>query len=368
MPNTQPADSETRAQRLKEVGDFTASIAHDFNSILQVIVMGVPLLRARISPMDERVLDRMESAGKRGTEMIGQLLEFVRGGSEVTYKQVSVEYLVREIGALMRTTFPASIEVQTRVGPGTMDVHCDPTQIMQVLDNLVCNAREAMPEGGTLSLRAQNMTQAAGMIGPSVEFSVSDTGVGIADAALPHVWEPFWTSRPHSGGTGLGLPTVRRIVEAHHGAVTVKTGKDGTTFSFYLPAGLPAAVAPKPEPAPNGNGHLIMLVDDDAGVRELMTLSLESLGYRVLSAGNGLEALAAFKAGEKVDLIISDLSMPICDGEMLVKALRAQGFTTPAIFLSGYSSPTPSGVDAVAILRKPVTREVLLTKIKEALK
>jgi two-component system cell cycle sensor histidine kinase/response regulator CckA len=360
-------DSANRTHRLEQVGDFTASIAHDFNGILQIFVMGVPLLRARIDPMDERVLDQMDSAAKRGSEMIGQLLAFVRGSNGVTFKRITAEYLLSEIGALIRTTFPASIRLDSLVVPGTVEVHCDATQILQVLDNLVRNARDAMPKGGTITLRAQNIARAASMTGPCVEFVVADTGVGIPDDALAHMWEPFWTSKPRNHGTGLGLPTVRRIIDAHHGAITVKSSRAGSTFSFCLPVEVVPSSPTKLEVPVTSSGQTILLVDDDVGLRELTQILLEESGYRVLGANNGLEALAQFRAGSTIDLLLSDLSMPIMDGEMLVKALRTHGFKAPTIFLSGYSSPTPSGVDPFVILRKPVTRETLLAKIKEAL-
>lgn len=362
-----------KTQRLELLGDLAAGIVHDMNGVLQIFTMGIEALRTRINPMDEKILDLMDGASKRGGEMTAQILKFARGSNGTTFKSVTPQYLIGEVGAIMRRTFPPNIRTTVEAQIGTMSVRCDSTQIIQVLQNLANNARDAMPDGGELKVRAQNITQTDVLLGPCVMFSVSDTGDGIPPDSLERVWEPFFTTKPHGQGTGLGLPTVKRIIENHHGAITVESESGrGTTFRFYLPMAAPWISAnPDPEgigSAIDGSGRIVLLVDDDRTIRELTQLILEGANYRVLPAANGVEALNYFRTAQQPDVLLTDLSMPIMDGVELVQALRAQGFGVPVVLLSGYDSPEiVGGTPGCQVLRKPISRETLLAALHKAL-
>lgn len=362
-------DQLMKTQRLEVLGDLAAGIVHDMNGVLQIFTMGIEALRTRINPMDEHILDLMAGASKRGGEMTAQILAFARGSNGTAFENVAAQYLIGEVGAIMRRTFPANIRASSVTEPGTMAVRCDSTQIIQVLQNLANNARDAMPGGGELKITAQNVAQSESIPGPCVMFSVSDTGDGIPPEALHRIWEPFFTTKPIGKGTGLGLSTVKRIVENHHGDIAVQTevGR-GTTFTVYLPIAMRAPEAATAiDSAVDGGGRTILLVDDDRTIRELTQLILEGAHYRVIAAANGPEALEAFK-GQQIDLLLTDLSMPIMDGVELAQALRAQGFGVPIVFLSGYDSPEIVGsTPGCEVLRKPVSRERLLAALQQAL-
>lgn len=366
--NRRLARESLRDQRLEILGNLATGIVHDVNGILQVFTMGVPLLREDGGRSNARILDQMESAANRGAELTAQILTFARGKNGNAFKSISVPYLLGEIGGLVKATFPANIQVDIKTAIGTSPVLCDAVQIAQVLQNLAINARDAMmPEGGTLRIHAQNVSRVEPLIGPRVEISVEDTGHGIPDNVLPNIFMPFFSTKPPGSGTGLGLATVKRIVEAHHGMIDVRTGPGGTTFNVYLPVALPWISAPDKSPDGDEGSKTILLVDDDVTLREFTQLLLESAGYRILTAGNGVEALKLFRTVEKIDLLLTDRSMPLMDGAALVKKLRAEGTRTPVLMLSGYDSPALDDVEASVTLRKPVSRETLLKTIKDAL-
>jgi len=355
-----------RDQRIELLGNLSAGIVHDFNGILQVFTMGIPLLRSNIIPADEKILDQMESASKRGAELTSQILTFARGSNGTAFKQVAVTYLLGEVGSLIRATFPANIRVHIKTEIGTSTVRGDATQLLQVIQNLSVNAKDSMmPRGGELRIHAQNVHRVEGMPGSCVHLSVSDSGSGIPDDVLAKIFTPFFTTKPPGMGSGLGLSTVRRIVEAHNGILNVQTKVgEGTTFNVFLPISLTNAEVQSESDV--GQGKTIVVADDDATIREFTQLLIESAGYHVLSACHGVEALSLFRTGKEIHALVTDQSMPILDGNQLVEKLRADGIKIPVIMLSGYDS-TPSSVEVSATLRKPVTRERLLATLKDVL-
>ena len=358
-----------RDQRLELLGQLSAGLVHDFNGILAVLMMGVEHLRQRIVPQDAKVLDTMLSATKRGGEMTGQFLAFARGTNGAAFKNVAPEYLLGEVRTLVKATFPANIRVEIETAIGTSHIRGDATQLAQVLANLATNARDAMtPQGGVLKIAAQNVSRVNGMQGPCVVISVADTGTGIPDEALPHIWEPFFSTKAPGHGTGLGLPTVKSIVEAHHGTIDMITGKEGTSFFVNLPIALPWAAQDAGEGSPtSGTGRTVLLCDDQQSFLDLARMILEGAGYKVLTAANGPEALNYFRVGQQIDVVLTDLSMPVMGGDELARNLRSVGLTVPIIYLSGYDATTARDPEPQAVIQKPVSREVLLSTLSRVL-
>src|SRR5438552_3151363 len=268
-----------RAQRLENIGVLAGGIAHDLNNVLGPILVVGYLLRDKLpSDEDRRMLDTAAASAQRGAEMVKQILSFARGvsGGPVL---LQVKHLVNEIVRLARETFPRSIHINTRFPDGLRPITGDATQIHQVLLNLCVNARDAMPEGGTLSLEADNTVlegvkssmQDQPLSGPHVVLCVSDTGTGIPAGLLDKIFEPFFTTKEAGKGTGLGLSTVMSIVKSHGGFLEVfsQVGR-GTTFKIYLPAA--AAVTDtelarrKPSAPPAGRGELVLLVEDERAI------------------------------------------------------------------------------------------------------
>lgn len=361
-------DKAIRSQRLEILGELSAGIVHDFNGILSVMMMGAEQLRTRICPQDERVLDTMLSAAKRGAEMTGQVLAFARGTNGTAFKPVSPEYLLTEVGRLVRTTFPPNIKIETDTVAGTSQVKGDATQLAQVLANLATNARDAMPKGGVLRITAQNAARIPDVDGPCVVITVADTGEGISEDALPHIFTPWFTTKPVGQGTGLGLATVKRIVEAHHGEVKVLTGPGGTTFFLHLPIALPWTSAPEPSTAAlDGQGRTVLLCDDQQSFRDLAQMILEGANYKVIATANGPEALAQFRTDQVIDVLLTDLSMSPMDGTELARNLRSVGLTLPIIYLSGFDAALAREPAPDAVLQKPVSREKLLSTLATVL-
>jgi PAS domain S-box-containing protein len=372
-----------RAQRMDSIGALAGGMAHDLNNALSPILMGIQLIRRDVrDPETQQMLCVMEANTHRGAEMVRQVLTFARG-KDGERELLDVSRLVREMENIARQTLPKTISVAAMVPPDLWPVLGNSTQLHQVLLNLCINARDAMPNGGQLTLAADNVEfDAADVPGiPSaapgcyVMLLVMDSGTGIPPEILPRIFEPFFTTKGPGKGTGLGLSTISRIVRNHGGFVNVKSEVgDGTTFEVCLPraekstASKPPAVAPQ---LPPGRGELILFVDDDRSLREMVVPALKENGYRVVSAGNGAEALTLFSQHEaEVRLVLSDLGMPVMDGKTTVAALRACRPTLPVIFMSGEldSAGHHLGSNGSAFLQKPFRLEQLLAAIAEALR
>ncbi len=376
-----------RAQRLESLGLLAAGIAHDLNNVLAPVLMSAPLLRQRVTAADDlRVLDILEKSAERGSALVRQILGFahgVGGGLRLT----QVRHLLRDVSEVIQASFPKSITLEENVPTDLWPVQANPTQIHQILLNLAVNARDAMlPRGGTLRLRAENRLldddDARGIEGARpgayLVIEVGDTGTGMTPEVLARIWEPFFTTKGEGKGTGLGLSTVRGIAAAHNGFVTLDTQiGHGSTFRVFLPAERLAddnAAAPVRPKLPRGSGELILFVDDEDDVRDVAATILSKHGYRVITAGDGVEAIGLFtERSAQIQLVISDINMPNLDGPSLALVLRRLQPSLKILAITGLGSARKGAAqpfDATAFdakLNKPFTIDALLTTVHAVL-
>jgi two-component system, cell cycle sensor histidine kinase and response regulator CckA len=365
-----------RSQRMESIGKLAGGIAHDLNNALAPIAMAVELLREDETDGEQiRMLDIIERSARHGAEMVDQVLSFARG-VDGRREPVSVAAIIEEVRRMSADTFPKRIDVRSEVPRDLWDVVGDATQLQQVLVNLCVNARDAMPGGGTLALAARNVPLGRQDEGPAVAVRVTDSGVGIPEDVRDRMFDPFFSTKPHGEGTGLGLSTTAVIVESHGGEIEVATERGiGTTFEIILPAA-PAAGDRGDEPpasTPRGAGELILFVDDEDAIRQIARSALERAGYRVALATNGREGLHLFRSGaDEVDVIITDLMMPVVDGYETIQAVRAQGSDVPIVATSGLNTAEASersltcGADR--FLAKPYDVEALLRLLGEVIR
>ncbi|MEX2470851.1 MAG: PAS domain S-box protein [Gemmatimonadota bacterium] len=374
-----------RAQRMESIGTLAGGIAHDLNNVLAPILLSIELLRLdEEDPETRETLETIEDSARRGAEMVRQVLSFARG-VESARVALDVKRVVNDVERVVRDTFPKNITFRNEMPDDLWPLLGDPTQIHQVLLNLFVNARDAMPDGGTLRLEAANVSiddhyaELSGQAeaGPYVRLSVIDTGEGMPPGVVQQVFDPFFTTKDVGKGTGLGLSTVAAIVRSHEGFVNVysEPGR-GTTFRVYLPAGGAdgESLTPRPVEAelPRGNGELILVVDDEASVRDITRQTLEAFGYRVLTATDGADAVARYgRQGDDIDLVLTDLMMPIMDGATLIRALRRMDPDVRIVAASGIGTngalvrAADSGVSD--FLPKPYTADTLLQVLARAL-
>jgi len=373
-----------RAQRLESVGMLAAGIAHDLNNVMAPMLMAPTMLRARVTDArDVRMLDILERSAERGTGLVRQILGFAHGtGGE--HRPLQVKHLLRDLSAMIEQTFPKSITLEEAVPSDLWPILGSATQIHQVLLNLCINARDAMPRGGTLRLQAENVTldEAAaralegGRPGAWLVLHIEDTGSGIPSDVVARIWDPFFTTKEPGKGTGLGLSTVRGIVEHHSGFVTLQTKEGrGTTFRVYLPAADQPTSRNSADPyvaAPRGNGETVLIVDDEANIRDVTVAVLTAHGYRAQAAPDGTEALGLFapKAAD-VRLVITDLNMPGFPADTLASILRRLNPEVKIMAMSGLSAEAkaeklkPAFADA--FLSKPFKADALLAAVHGAL-
>ncbi len=373
-----------RAQRLESIGALASGIAHDLNNVLAPILMGAPLLRASASdPTSARLLQSIESSARRGADIVKQVLTFARG-VEGQRAPLQARHLLYEMEKIAVETFPKNIRIESEAAADLLLVRGDATQLHQALMNLCINARDAMPEGGRLTLSARNVdldrkaaaAVPAGRPGSFVCLAVVDTGTGIAPEIRDRIFEPFFTTKAVGQGTGLGLATVLGVARNHAGFLRLETAPGrGSTFELYLPA-LPAGTAAEgpepPTPLPHGHGELLLIVDDEAAVREVVRQALLEFGYQVITCIGGAEALAVFRERRRdIHLVLTDLMMPEMDGIGLVRALRAIDPLVRIIGLTGVSDKASrepmKALDLPALLAKPVTVSQLLAAVHEVL-
>jgi PAS domain S-box-containing protein len=374
-----------RAQRLESLGGLASGIAHDLNNCLSPILMGVAVLKDQITdPGLKQILAAMESSATRGAGVVKQLLSFARGSSGEKVV-IQPNHLIHEIVKITRETFPRSIQIKAACATDLWTIQSDATQFHQILLNLCVNARDAMPDGGALTIASANvnlehpvsLAGLKGEPGPYVRIDVKDSGSGIPPEIQQKIFHPFFTTKEEGKGTGLGLSTTVSILARHGGLLGLDSSPGrGTTFSLYFPANassVAASVRPgTTHPAPAGRHDLILLVDDEAAIREMCKFVLESWGYQALTAENGAQALALFNEHrDRVALVVSDSSMPVMGGSTAIRAMRAD---VPNLKVISTTGGTVSEEDVAAadpkrqrFLAKPYTVDSLLQLIGELL-
>jgi two-component system cell cycle sensor histidine kinase/response regulator CckA len=373
-----------RMQRMESIGALVSGIAHDLNNALVPILMGCGFLRSEaLSDESQQILSTMETSARRGADMLRQVLAFARG-VEGKKTPVQLNALLREMEKIARDAFPKTIQVRMHLAKNLWPVLGYSTQLYQVIMNLCINARDAMANGGQLSLHAENvqLDEAASQLhrdaapGPYLRFTVSDTGEGMSPEIQEKIFQPFFTTKELRGGTGLGLSTSLDIVRNHGGFITIKSQLgQGSQFNVYLPA-LTASMEPEAETQlsrlPSGNGETILLVDDEVSICEITKAALENYGYRVIVANSGPEAVTIYAGKQKeIVLAITDTGMPFMDGRATTIALKKINPALKIIMASG-SAPeknaeTSSNPNVSAFAPKPYTVEKLLTIVHEVL-
>lgn len=374
-----------RAQRLESIGTLAGGIAHDLNNVLAPIMMSIDLLKMKLSKKEPDLIPILESIGnssKRGAELINQVLSFARG-MEGHRVEVQLRHLIAEMEKIARETFPKNIQLHSSLQKDLWILIADPTQIHQIILNLCVNARDAMPNGGSIIIRAQNVIldesftrlHLKANTGPYVKIEVEDTGEGIKPDYIEQIFDPFFTTKDVGKGTGLGLSTTLTITESHGGFIEVYSDLgQGSRFNVYLPAQQNSADSPSQEEIrqlPVGNGETVLLIDDEASVRLIASQTLENFGYKVITASNGAEAISIYATRHsEIDVVITDMMMPTMDGPATVKALRHFNPDVKIIGASGLTANskianTIEGLDHFIL--KPYSAEIVLTTLKKVL-
>ncbi len=371
-----------RAQRMESIGTLAGGIAHDLNNVLTPLLLAVQILKEKTQDADsQKILGTLEANVYRGARLVKQVLAFGRGvrGDSIT---VQPKIICEGIKRIINETFPKSIVFEFQSPDDLWTVTGDPTQIEQVLLNLCVNARDAMPEGGKLSIKMENIVldevYAFGHLGAKpgryVVISVMDTGEGMTKEIQDRIFEPFFTTKPSGKGTGLGLSTTLGIIKSHGGFINCysELGR-GTLFKIYLPATVNAAkiaLARETAPLPLGNNELVLIVDDEEPVRILAQKTLEKYGYRVLVAADGTQAINLFNSHrDEIAVVITDMAMPIMDGLATIKALKAINPNVKLVSSSGLDLDSRIAMtkndDVRHFIPKPYTAEAMLKVLHE---
>jgi signal transduction histidine kinase/CheY-like chemotaxis protein len=373
-----------RVQRLESIGTLAGGVAHDLNNTLAPILMVTGLLRVKY-PKSMELIETVEASAKHGADMVRQLLTFAKG-AEGARLLIQPRDLLTEMEKIIRGTFPKNIRLRTSYASELHPILGDAIQLHQVLLNLCVNARDAMPMGGILTLKVEPMELdaashrgvAEARSGHYVVWHVSDTGTGIPPEILERIFEPFFTTKGPDKGTGLGLSTVIGIVKGHGGFVRVhsKPGH-GSTFSIYLPFAADETGCPCPlalvEEEFRGHGETILVVDDEAGVRQAARAVLTAMGFQVITAADGAEALIhATEKRSELSAVFSDLHMPRMDGIAFVQAFKRLSPEAGIVIMSGHMEKRELNefrkMGVSSLLNKPFTQKTMARALKGLLK
>jgi PAS domain S-box-containing protein len=372
-----------RAQRMESLGTLASGIAHDFNNILTPVLAVSQLLPLKLPDLDDQsqeLLNMLENSARRGAALVKQILSFAREEDGRRHR-VQVRHLLSEVVQIAQQTFPKSIKVINDISNKNLwTVWADATQLHQVLMNLCINARDAMLQGGTLTISAENIfidehyarIDLDAKVGPYIVISILDTGTGIRPEILERIFEPFFTTKELGKGTGLGLSTAMGIIKSHGGFLKVYSEiGQGSQFKVYLPATEGAQTQQTEDlNLPKGNGELILVVDDELAIREITKTLLEKYNYQVLTARDGVEAIAIYNQHkDRIAVVLMDMMMPSMDGSTTIRALHKINPQLKIIATSGLTSNEKlveaSGVDIKGFLPKPYTVKELLDSIRK---
>jgi len=374
-----------QAQKMEAIGQLAGGVSHDFNNLLTAI-LGYSQLMAEMIPPDSPFgehLTEIQRAGERAKDLTRQLLTFSRK-QIISPRILDLNSIVGGMEKLLRRLIPENVQIAFRIASDTLPIKADAGQIEQVIVNLAVNARDAMPNGGTITIETgaadldEEYTRhhpdiAAGRFGM---LALSDNGIGMDDRTKAHLFEPFFTTKEPGKGTGLGLATVYGIVKQSGGHISVYSEVGiGTTFKVYFPEIRESMTSPPPKSSPSGmpkGTETILVVEDDEPVRALIRRVLISCGYEVMEAKNGIEALEAIDACSRpIHLVVTDVIMPQLGGPELADHLKRMLPTARVIFLSGYATTAivQHGIvqQGVEFMEKPFTPEQLAQRVRQVL-
>ncbi len=370
-----------QSQKMEAIGLLTGGMAHDFNNLLTVVLANADLVLDALPAGSGELRDevrQMIQAATRGRAMVKQLLAFSRRET-LERRPVALEAVLAETTALLTRLLPSNITVLTEAAPELPGILADPGAVQHMLLNLATNARDAMPSGGVLTMRAgfnPAMARPDGTAGPMVTAIVEDTGRGMSDDVLARLFEPFFTTKAPGEGTGLGMAMIYGLVQQHEGTIGVESTPGlGTKVTIGLPlaeVAVPSATPISTMVIREGATETILLVEDEEMVRRAGRRILEKHGYRVIQASDGAEALTVLRErGAEIALVVSDVVMPRMGGRELYASLRDEGFRMPFLFTSGYtdrmSSNTVALDPSVPVLPKPWTWTELTASVRAAL-
>lgn len=395
-----------QAQKMEIIGTLAGGVAHDFNNLLTVILGNAEFGMQESKPNDAVYKDllRIEKAAIQARDLTSQLLSFSRR-QVLNPKLLDLNKIIEDLLKMLKRILGENIELKTELAPKLPPVLADPSQVQQVLMNLCINARDAMPHGGKLILKSRNfianhdfpapsityraehtfkmdqVKELQGLIKNSrnyVEITITDTGIGMDKETQARIFEPYFTTKKMGKGTGLGLSVVYGIVKQHKGHIEVFSEKDkGTSFKIYFPAITEPKSADQEQkivPLVQGGNETILVVEDDISVRNVTVRILKGLGYSVLTAKNGIEAIAVFEGeGEKIDLVIMDVVMPKSGGLETYKKMRSINSEFSILFVTGYDLRAELDElshfeqQQVRVLRKPYNQETLGKTVRELL-
>ncbi len=373
-----------QTQKIESIGRLAGGIAHDFNNLLTASIGHAELVLSRLNPSDPLYEDveEIKRASTRAAELTSQLLAF--GRRQVMYpRALNLNDLIRKMTPMLQRLLGNRIELVEQLAPDIWAAHADPVQIEQAITNLAINAREAMPDGGQLAISTANyihktlhgVTPIEMTPGEYVRLTVADTGVGMDEDTRHHLFEPFFSTKEMGKGVGLGLATVYGIVKQSQGHITAESRpQSGATFTLYLPRSTATIETPPRTavPAPMAGTETVLLVEDEDQVRRLARILLERLGYRVLEASKGSEAIEIARAFDgAIHLMLTDVVMPGDNGDVVARNLTALRPGTRVLFMSGHPDTALPFMDVIAngrrFIQKPFTSADFARKVREVL-